>query len=338
MILGLPWIRVMNSKCPLFMAYSIGSFMELSLFHVVAFMVTFSNNSFQSVVMYYSALLIVACIACLVFSLWKRRAKPLPRREIGGILRELGWREWIVLTALLVTIGFQLYKSRQYDITYMSLDDSHYTAIAADALHSGQIGTIDSYTGEAGALYVQRGIQTSLIFPAYLARISGLSVATVEHTVQHLQFILLAYIISYCLSCEIFDKRIDRLCFMLMVSVFYIFGYHSHYSLTFRMLGPNYQGKAVLAVCFTPLMLNIMLKKLSEPYQWTAGLLLFLLSLAAVSLSLWGVGTIIALIVLPVIIFLARRDRDWRHLLYVLWGCAAPAGFAALGLLYRLAV
>ena len=94
----------------------------------------------------------------------------------------------------------------------------------------------------------------------------------------------------------------------------------------------------MLAVSLTPLVLTMMAKKLVEPYQWKVGVLLLLLSLAAVSLTLWGTGTMAVIVTIPVLLSLFRKERDWKHLLYILWGCAAPAGFVLVFLLYRFAV
>lgn len=334
-ILGIPWARMMESKCISIAAYGIGFFIELAMFHVVAFIGTISYTPFHVISTEFSVVLMILTVFCICYSYHNRL---FPKRNRRKKQRKLSGYEWILLLTFLVSFSIQIIRGFTYDLTYMSYDDATYVAYAADALELGYVGSIDAYTGVGGALSVQRAIQTSLVFPSFLSKISGVSVATIEHTVLHIQLIVLAYCIYFYMADELFNKREYKLLFISMISVFYIFGYHSHYSLTFRLLGPNYQGKAILAVSLTPLIFIFLVKKLSGPYEWKSGLLLMILSLSAVSLTLWGVGTLLVIISIPIILSLFRKERQWRHLLYVLWGMVIPLGFAGYNLLYRYAI
>lgn len=324
-VIGLPWTKALKPKYFLAFAYCIGFFEELTLFHLIVCPATFLYLSFRFVTVLYSILLFILCVVSLLFikkyELYKTK-KDVQHKE------RFNWLEWIVLTALLVTIGLQIVRGFTYDITYMSYDDSLYTTEAADALDIDGIGTVNSFTGVGGIVpNIQRAIQTSLVFPSYFSAISGVSVATMEHTIQYVQLIILSYFANLYLAGELFKKRENALIFLLIISVFYIFGYHSHYSLTFRLLGPNYQGKAILAVSLTPVILTILLKVLNEPYQWKPGVLLLILSLSAVSLTLWGIGTIAVIVIMPIFLSFFRKGSNWKHLLYTAWGCIGPACF-----------
>lgn len=333
-LLGKPWTKVISGRLPDAQAYGIGFFTELALFHIIAFPGIMFYLPFSVIVICFSVALAGCCGFCLWF-IWRNRLFP---RWKAGRVRQLFWYEWVLLAAVIGVIGYQVVRGALSDFTHMTFDDAVYTTAASDALASGQAATINAYTGRAGSLIIKRAIQTALYFPAWLSAASGVPVATVEHTVQYVQLILLAYLIYTYMAGELFEKPSDRLIFLLVIGVFYIFGYHSHYSLTFRILGPNYQGKAVLAVSLTPLVLTILIRKLNEPYQWKTGLLLLLFSLAAVSLTLWGTGTMAVIVAVPVVLSLFRKERNWKHLLYIPWGCIAPAGFGLLYLLYRFAV
>ncbi len=334
-ILGRPWLKQFNTEHSNCFAYGVGFFIELALFEIIAFPFIISYSSFHIVVVLFS----ISLVGCSIFCIWFiQKNNLLPKLKNRIRLNQFAWHEWTLLILFLVMVSVQIVRGFTRDITYMSYDDATYTTVATDALDADQVGTVYYYTGQAESLITKIASQTSLCFPAYLSAVSGISVATMEHTIQYIQLILLAYIIYTYMAGELFFKRMDQIAFLLIISVFYIFGYHSHYSLTFRLLGPNYQGKAVLAVSLTPLVLTILIQKTKEPYQWQTGMLLLLLSLAAVSLTLWGTGTMMVIVLLPVLLSLCRRERNWKHLLYILWGCTAPVGFIGLYYMYRLAL
>lgn len=335
-ILGLPWTKVTKkSRCSVVAAYGIGYFVELALFHVVTFIGTVTYTLFHAIVIVFSLVLFLSTVCSLYYSFHYKLFLSKHNKEKWKIYT---WFEWMLFLVFIASLAIQIIRGFTYDITYMSFDDAVYTAYAKDAVESNYIGIVDPYIGEGGFLDNLRAIQTSLVFPAYLSVVSGVSIASIEHTVQYIQSIVLAYSIYIYMADELFEKRENKLFFISFVSLFYIFGYHSHYSLTFRLLGPNYQGKAVLAVSLTPLIFNFWTRMLSEPYQWKAGLLLFLYSLAAVSLTLWGAGTMLVIVAIPIVLSLFRKGRQWKYLLYILWGCIAPLGFVGYYLLCRYAV
>ena len=331
LILGLPWTKAIKARYSIAFAYGIGYFIELVLFHIVCFTFASFNGHFSVLVWLYSFLLLFACLACLIFA-YKNEIHPWNTKKSW---QKLYWHEWILLIAFILTVGYQIYQGYTTDPTYMSYDDSIYTTIANDAIVSDTIGRIDAYTGIAITLNMLRSIQTSLYFPAYLSVVSGISVTTMEHTIQYEQFVVLAYAIYIYVAGELFEKRDNRLVFLALVSMFYIFGYHSHYSLTFRLLGPNYQGKAVLAVSLTPLILTILIQALKESYKRETGILLLILSLSAVSLTLWGTGTVLVIVTIPIVLSLIRKGKEWKHLLYIPWSIMAPVLFVAINTIYK---
>ena len=331
MVMGMPWAKAVRVRYTAAFAYGTGYFLELALFHVTAFLSAICYIPFHVIIIVYSVLLGVFCLAGIIRL--RRMGSLNPWKKIRSWER-LHWHEWILLAAFIAAVTIQIYHGFVSDLSYMAADDSYYTALASDVLSGDYIGMIDAYTGVATVLNMQRTIQTSLYFPAFLSAISGISVAAVEHTVQYIQLLILAYSIYTYLSEELFDKRDNRLAFLAFVSIFYIFGYHSLYSLTFRLLGPNYQGKAILAVSLTPLVLALLIHALKEPYRWQNGVLLLALSLSAVSLTLWGAGTMLVIVIIPVILSLLRKQRNWKHLLYIPWGIAAPIIFIAIHSIY----
>ena len=160
-------------------------------------------------------------------------------------------------------------------------------------------------------------------------------VTMVERTFSYTLNLLLAYSCYNYMAEDLYEKRKNRIIFLIFVSLLYLFGYHSHYSMTFRLLGPNSQGKAVLAVIFVPLLFVLFRKMLDYPYDRKFGVLLLFLSDAACSLSLMGVGYMVCITGGMVILSLFRKQRQWKWLLYILWGCSIPCIYACIYLLMK---
>ena len=331
-LLGIPWTKIIKARYSLAFAYSIGYFIELAIFHLITCISVLFGIGFRVNATIYTILLLIACVGCGFYS---RHFRLFSQKEKSQKWKKPDWLECILLLALIFIIGLQVIRCFTYDITTMSYDDSVYTTIATDALETDTIGQVDPYTGTGIQLDVQRTLQTSLVFPAFLSLLSGLSVTIIEHTVQHTQMLLLAYSVYIYLAGEVFEKRENRLIFLLIISFFYFFGLYSHYSLTFRMLGPNYQGKAILAVSLTPLILTILSRELFKPYCRETGMLLVLLSLGAVSLTMWGAGTLAVTITLPVILSQFSKTCFRKNIMYIVYGLAMPGAFFILWALFK---
>ena len=334
-ILGKPWTRLFGDKRSDVLAYSLGFFLELAFFHIISFPMIWFRVSFTTVRTVYTCCLCLCVVISLCF-IGKYRL--FPQWKKLGAVKRFAWYEWVLLAAVIAAIGIQVVRGFTFDLTNRSYDDASYTVQAADALDADYAGMVNPHTGVARVLNVKRIFQTYLFFPGWLTSVSGISLTTMEHTILYVQLLLLAYMIYTWIAGEFFHSRMNRLIFLLLTAVFYIYGYHSMYSLTYRMLGPNYQGKAVLAVSLTPLVLTILIRMLDEPYRWRNGLLLFLLSMSAVSLTLMGTGTMAVIVTIPVVVSLFRKERNWKHLLYIPWGCIMPAGFVFIYVLYKYAV
>ncbi len=331
-ILGLPWTKEIKCNCPWAFAYGTGFFVELALFEIVSVPFVLFHGMFSSVVVAYSCALVIICCLCVWVIIKKRIIPPIKR------IKKVMPTELVYFVALICIISIQIIRSFTYDISYMSYDDYGYIGWGTDAVQSNALLNISELTGTAEPIDIKRALQTSLIFVSYLSEVSKVSVVTMAHTVQRVQYTLLCYIISWYVAGELFQKRENRFIFVLIIALFYWFGYHSHYSLTFRLLGPNYQGKAVVAVSLTPLLLLILSSKLKEKINCKIGFLLLLLSISATALSLWGAGTIIFIAGIPIILSMFQKERKWRNLLYIPWACTFPIFSILLNYLYNFAV
>lgn len=332
-ILAAPWTVVVTDRPwnRLLLCWPLGYFLECALFQFLCVPFTLLGLSFTSLCAAYLALLIGLC----GLSLWHcRTLKPLKLPP----LRRPSVREAVCAIVALGLIVWQVYRSLRMDRTVMSYDDSYYVAIASDTLAHNALYVYDAYTGLYTPFAINRVLQTSLVFPAFLSWLSGASVVLMEHTILDVYYLLTGYAIYFYMGSVLFKTLEDALIFLSVVSAAYIFGYYSIYSPTFRFLGMSYQGKAVLAVLFFPMLFTAMIEALDRPYRRRFGALLLLLSAAACGLTLFGAVTMISNVALPLLFLMFTKAREWKKLWYVAWASLIPALNAGIFLLYRLAI
>ena len=212
----------------------------------------------------------------------------------------------------------------------MGYDDATYTAFGSDALATELLFQNNVHTGVFQPLTGRYYFYTDLIYNAWITRMTGIPITMVARTVQAVYVFILAYMVYAYMAEDLFSSRENRYIFLLLLSFLYLFGYYSHYSATFRLLGPNTQGKAIATTVLTPLLLVLMKKKMTEKYDWKVGLLLMLFSHAATGLSLWGMGMAVIAVALSVFLSLFRKNRSWKHVLYIVWIGFFPAIYLAL--------
>lgn len=323
LLLGLPWLRRLSGQRTVraLLCWPMGYFIALAFFEALAVPFTVLRGSFFHFAAAYTALLTLSGALSLVLFLRGRGRKPARRQE----KKAFSYWEKLYLLAFLVLAAFTVFRAFTWDTTVMNYDDSEYLTRAADALEHGMLLGVSVTKGMAEEIYLKRATQGFLFFPAWLSWLSGLPVTVSARTVLESTHLLLAYSVYAAMAFTICRKREDGLIFLLLLSLLYLMGHYSHYSPTFRLLGPNYQGKATLAVVFFPLVFTLLMLKLPERTDAAFGALLLLLSLAAVSMTLFGTFTMILNVSVPVAVGLLRKPRAWGHLTYILWASVFPA-------------
>ena len=327
LFMGLPWISMGKPESvpgKICFAYAAGYFLRVTLFHLIAMPCTVMGIRFSVMSNVFTMILIIVCF----ISFWAGRSCIKGRKE----KLHFTVYEWIYTVAFVGLLLIQLYIVIFMDPTAMTYDDASYTVYSGDAL---AIDYMFSTTPETGIFsrITFRFIQSSLLFPAYIARMTGMQLTVVERTFSYALNLLLAYVCYYYMAEDLYEKRENRLIFLIFISLVYIFGYHSHYSMTFRLLGPNSQGKAILAVIWVPFLFVLLRKKLDQNYDNWFGLFLFLMSDAACALSLMGTSYCVVIVVLMVVLSLFRKQRNWKYLLYLLWSCIMPGVYTGIYLL-----
>ena len=327
--MGLPWVKLGGAKgtvAKACFACVAGYFMRLALFHAVALPMTLLGARFSTMANVFTGLLVAACLACAWLG---RDALRVEKSRWKPTVFEIVYL--VVFAGLLLA---QLYLTVVMDPTVMAYDDAAYVPYSGDALATDYMFSTYSTTGTFKQLDY-RAMQSALLFPAYIVRMTGMKLTLAERTLCYGLNLLLAYGCYVYMAEDLYKKREDRLVFLILLCVIYIFGFHSRYSMTFRLLGPNSQGKAILAVILVPLLFVMLRKKLSARYDWRFGLFLLLLSDAACSLSLMGTAYVPGIVLPLTVMTIFGRGRRWERLLYIAWAGAMPCIYAVAYLLNR---
>lgn len=332
--MGLPWIPVGGAKSAvskMCFAYVAGYFLRHTLFHWIAMPMTILGLHFSTMANVFT----VALLAICVFSVWKVRdywRKRVWHRNKWKF--DLTRYELVYLIAFAAILAIQVYIMIYMDASDMTFDDATYTVYSSDALASDYMMITDPYTGVYSGI-THRFMQSALLFPAFISRLTGMPVTLVDRTFSYTVNLLMAYACYTYMAEDLYQKRDNRILFLLLVSLLYLFGHHSHYSMSFRLLGPNSQGKAILTVILIPLLFVLFRKSMAQGYNRKLGILFLLLSDAACSLSFMGTGYTLCIVVPMTVLSFFGGQKDWRKLFYILWGCALPCLFICVYIYMR---
>ena len=219
-------------------------------------------------------------------------------------------------------LALQLYMAFGYEINEWSYDDYDYVVTSKDTIETDTLSCVNYIDGTIPNVQEKRAVASWGTYVAMLSSTSGFEVTTVYHTILPVLLLLIAYFNFYYMASFLFSKLEDRLIFLIVLSVGYIFGLYSHYSATFRLLGAIWQGKAVLSVIAVPFFM-LYLTRLYRKDIKTA----YMLPIAAVSIGVSSL-TSLAVLFIPILTVLIwammcvyhRRIYGIRYLLASLIG------------------
>lgn len=319
--------------------YVCGFIIMLSLFQVVCIPVGLCGTSFSIVVWIYSVALFLILTFVFFDSAkgdgWKRGVD-YSNKKNRIIKMRFSVYEYVYLTMFVCIFAYMVYMTLNYSGVRWNGDDFTYIAYSNDAIFSNKI-YMTSITGRYNAIIpASRMFQSYNFFISYLAIICRCSVAEMARGYLAINLMIITFMSIWLLSEEIIIERDNRLIFLLLAAVVYLFGESSYFSTTYRLLGPIWQGKAILAIIFQPLLLLIFPKFIQEKYDVSRGVFLFVFSNSAVCLTLGGIFTMIVnTIGITFVCLIAFKKSnpiivDKKNYLYLLWANILPVIYGAL--------
>lgn len=253
------------------------------------------------------------------------------RGRIGG-LSPAERIEWLLFFALL---GFQLYKAAAY--VSFDGDDAYYVVESLIAQQADVMYRILPYTGRPTDLDVRHALAVFPMWIAYVAERSGIHATIVSHLIMPFVLIPLSYLVYYEIGKLLFNRADEQsaegfgsvpgsddgtlFCrenlpvFMILMSLFQIFGNVSIYTNETFFLTRTWQGKAVAGSLVIPALFWIFLqlrgsgeKRRTDPGVWLLFVCVNMTAGICSSIAVFLVSILTALTALC----LAFVERDWK--------------------------
>ncbi len=300
-----------RAKCNWIERYLVGFFGNLAVFYILYTIVEWRQNwttledpvigAFSLLVRVY--LIAIAIIVCAWFYLRINSHKRLIERINSKYLivkERISKDKYTVIytVVFVVLLALQLYMAYGYEINEWSYDDYDYVVTSKDAITSDTISYVNFIDGTMPNVSGKRAVASWGTYVAMLAKCSGYEVTTVYHTILPVLLLIVAYINFYYIARFLFEEIDNRMIFLILLSVGYIFGLYSHYSATFRLLGAIWQGKAVLSVIAVPFFTVYLFELYKNTYVKAN-----ILPIALVSLGISSITSQSLLFVFPIAIF-----------------------------------
>ncbi len=253
-----------------------------ALFEIVSVPLILLNKSLSLLcVVYTSVLLMGYIVLCYIRRLSKRKKTWKIEKKSYGKL------EFFIMGCAVAIIIFQVI----YVVwnTHMDADDTFYIGHAVTALNTDKMYRFSPYTGAAlESIPINYVLSPLSMFWAFLSKLSGVHPAIIAHIFIPIIFIPMSYIVVYSISIKIFgSSKTDVGLFLLLYAILQQYGYVSVYTASTFLLFRIWQGKAMLANIFLPMLFLMAENFLRERKgKW---LQVFLVSLSICCCSSMGV-------------------------------------------------
>ncbi len=305
----------------------LGFLIMLGVFQLITVPFTLAEIPFHFLVYLYSAILLLLVVYGGIRYgklLWNRLYKFIIDRK---------WLNVVFLLAIILILIQMLISV--FTENHMSGDDAAYVVYANDIVYTDSIFGYSPYTGEYAGIGVNKITLTSwCVFMAFLSKISGIPAAVIAHTVLPFMLIGYAYMVYYLMARVLMKDSYTKIgWFLIVLSALHIGGDFSIYTLTFRLLQIQWQGKAVAAAIVVPFLIYYMYVINEEPLQKMEYVNLILISIAAAGCTLVGGGLALMVIVIGSISMAISRRRIGIWLRSML--CCIPCGLYCAAFLFQ---
>ncbi len=331
-ILGTLWESIFKEKSAILL-YPIGFFFAVGIWHLICFPMIYAGVPFHILTWIYTILIIAICI----FALFKKNTVQIIKNSAQDVINISKWDKWEILCLIIFIgiFGFIIYKALVSDYGDWTNDDILYVAYENAAIYDNRMFFTNEITGiYSPIIHIKYAFQTFLMFNAYLSKVFGIHVMIVSHTLLPVFLVLLSYSCYGLIGKKLFSKRIDLFIFLTILSLVYMYGLFSFYTPTFRLLGPIWQGKAILATAMLPFILTYYSDIIVSEYSLFKGIFLVILSLASVSFSLGGIITMYVISFALTIIYI-KKIYSKKNIIYVFYAIGYPSLAAFLYLWLR---
>lgn len=325
-IIGLLPLRFMRQEHrSLGMAYASGWLVMFALFQFMVIPFVVAERDFSEAERLYNILLLVVVVLALIFGI-----KIIKECAQNSFLPKNAdkWTR-ILWFAVILLIVVQMIAS--VSLQYLDGDDALYVTTALQAQVDDEMYLKNPYYGYSQELDVRHALSPVPIFLAWIARMAGIHVTLLCHSIMGAAFLLLMYVLYVQIAKRLFaDKPNNVPLFLLFLNIWYLFGNVSLYTAETFAYTRTWQGKSMFGNLVVPAMFLWMLFAVRE--EMKAGEWCMLFALAAVAAFTTSTG----IFMFPIFtafagLFLAIY-RKKLVLLFELAACCTPS--IVYGILY----
>ncbi len=295
----------------------------LGIFQVAVTPILFFHLSFD----YALVIFVVIVVLVSVIFIFHRAKQPQFRLPVLPDIRP----DRLVSISLAICVTIILLQSVGSSLlNFQNSDDSFYIGLAEKSIDNPSLYLSDPSTSDPRfPLMSQYRFESWELLMSTLSKLSGLKAAELAHTVFPFTLILLSYLSYASLAKHFCPKRFLPL-FLIVLSLFHLFGGYSQYSQGSFLLTRIWQGKAVLLHILIPYLISTILTSVKNPSVF-AFIQLTAISFAGIALNPIAVYMIpIPLVGLIGIDFIQNKCRNKRTLLLI--GGIVPLALFAIAI------
>lgn len=318
-------VRIMKEEHRSFgMIWVSGWFMMFAVFQVLVVPFIVTEQSFSLAVRTYSIVISAIAVVSVVIG---RRALKKSMDNLKDDHIENG--QLPVMIMVLVLIAVQL--AGAFFLQYLDGDDAFYVATSLTSEYTDTMYRFTPYYGANGELDIRHALSPVPIFMAWLARVSGIHVTILCHSYISMLFLLLMYMIYFQMAKRLFaNQKKNQWLFLLVLSIWYLFGNVSIYAAESFAFTRTWQGKSMFPNLIIPylfLWMFCMAKDEMDIGEWA---MLFVTTLAATFTTSTGIFTVPILLGMEALIIAVVKKRAMVVVQTV--ACLVPCLF--FGMLY----
>lgn len=242
----------------------------MAMAQVIAVPMVLRRKHFHPFQCVYTAALVILCVLALVFLLyqWKKKIAWAEHEKMN-------WTTILFVLGAVFLIGIQTYFVSAYQ--HIDDDDSRFVVEEVMAVERNAMYILNPVTG-ALSFWDMGEVRKDMtspwtMFVAYISKMSDIPPAVLSHRYLPIFLIPMCYVVYAMIGLFFFQNNREKTgIFLIFISALQMYGYSSTHTISALMLLRIWQGKALVASLFIPLMFYLMceLQEKNEKKMWYA--------------------------------------------------------------------
>lgn len=259
-LMGLPFAGLgSEDRKHLRTAWISGYMVMWAVFQVISVIVIITTGEFVHIVYAYVITSAVLCIVGLCIAYFKRSTFEFEKIRLFGGEKHIYTINFIFYALSMAIILYQVFMCVTH--AFADGDDAYYIPISATTVATGNLYTVIPYDGYVTTLDMRHALAPFPVWIAFLSQISGIHATIIAHSILNGVLILVAYSIYYRIGQLLFKKDKSGVpVFMLLVSILFLYGNYSFYTIETFLLTRTAQGKSVLGNIIIPFIMLCILQ------------------------------------------------------------------------------